>query len=762
MKRHLISRYALLAAIAAGLVALAVAATFVRREWQAARALRNIPAPVAKSIQQQSLEFSFSKVSGQQTIFTVHAARATEYTGKKRRLLEDVEIVVHGNRGERNDRIRTQSCDYQPETESIVCEGAVQLDLENADGSNAGGPMRPTGIHIEARQLGFDGATGEASTQAPVNFRFPQGQGSAVGVTYYSREPELKLGKEVRLTLVPERPGEPQTAIRANGLDYDRQTGELVLHGPVRIEKGDRTLEAAQLTVDLDSKWEPRRAWASGPTRMTGGGEGRQASAQAGSVELLFDGHGRVERLNGVGGVRVQEAGADAITLAAKQVAVAISPADMSPRQAWASGDVQLNSRRGAQQSRIETQALQLELAPSGGRTGKKTAAVELRTATSPGPASVVWQSQGEKLRLRAGRLASVFAAGDQIQGLDGAGGVQIERRVGGSPPLVSSADHLHMAFSGGQWSDAEEDGHVRAVQGERQASAEKARMMRAKGTVELTRQARVSDPTMQTTARAIDWNQTTGDLKAHGNVKSSYLGNGQSDSDAGPSAGPANVVADTLSGNTVAGDAIYSGHARLWQGDLVIQADRITLQRARGTLVAEGDVEAAFPETEAVKRSGSSQVLVKGDASSGRGALWRVRAEKLTYQSEGGSGKDATSGRVTLWGGAQAISDQRQMAAQILVLLLSRDHSGRAQLERATGEGGVRIRDGKRWGSAPRGDYSARDGRFVLSGGNATLRDTSGDVVSGSRLTFYVADDTIQVESSEGTRTLTLHPVPK
>jgi len=45
--------------------------------------------------------------------------------------------------------------------------------------------------------------------------------------------------------------------------------------------------------------------------------------------------------------------------------------------------------------------------------------------------------------------------------------------------------------------------------------------------------------------------------------------------------------------------------------------------------------------------------------------------------------------------------------------------------------------------------------------GGHPSLHDTSGNLVRGDQLTFFVADDTILVESSKGSRTLTRHPVP-
>ncbi len=55
-----------------------------------------------------------------------------------------------------------------------------------------------------------------------------------------------------------------------------------------------------------------------------------------------------------------------------------------------------------------------------------------------------------------------------------------------------------------------------------------------------------------------------------------------------------------------------------------------------------------------------------------------------------------------------------------------------------------------------------AGEGKFVLSGGRPTLYDASRGTTTGRQLTFFFADDTIIVDSEEGSRTLTRHRVVK
>ena len=64
------------------------------------------------SVEQRSAGFTFSKVVGDRTEFTVRASRATEFAEGGRSLLEDVWITAYGGAGERFDNLHTRTCDY--------------------------------------------------------------------------------------------------------------------------------------------------------------------------------------------------------------------------------------------------------------------------------------------------------------------------------------------------------------------------------------------------------------------------------------------------------------------------------------------------------------------------------------------------------------------------------------------------------------------------------------------------------------------------
>ena len=84
MRNREAARYARWAAITAGLIALAVAGDYAARAFRRSHAGRSARVAVPVTVQQQSAQFSFSKVEQDRTIFTVRASHATQYKDQNR------------------------------------------------------------------------------------------------------------------------------------------------------------------------------------------------------------------------------------------------------------------------------------------------------------------------------------------------------------------------------------------------------------------------------------------------------------------------------------------------------------------------------------------------------------------------------------------------------------------------------------------------------------------------------------------------------
>ena len=89
-----------------------------------------------------------------------------------------------------------------------------------------------------------------------------------------------------------------------------------------------------------------------------------------------------------------------------------------------------------------------------------------------------------------------------------------------------------------------------------------------------------------------------------------------------------ANVSADQLTGNSKTGRALYTGHARLWQGDSVLEADSIELLKNERMMNAVGNARAVFPQA-----AGNAIVTAAGNAAPPhQPVLWHAQSAKMTY----------------------------------------------------------------------------------------------------------------------------------
>jgi lipopolysaccharide export system protein LptA len=140
---------------------------------------------------------------------------------------------------------------------------------------------------------------------------------------------------------------------------------------------------------------------------------------------------------------------------------------------------------------------------------------------------------------------------------------------------------------------------------------------------------------------------------------------------------------------------------------------------------------------------------------------LWHISSGTLTYW-------DAEN-RAHLEKDVAVQSPEEKIRSAALDLEFIRDANakgtgpatgGAAQISRAVATGGVVVEQLGRRGTADRGVYTAADQKFVLSGGTPTLYDATEGTTTGRELTFNIADDTIIVDSGNGSRTLTKHRV--
>ncbi len=257
---------------------------------------------------------------------------------------------------------------------------------------------------------------------------------------------------------------------------------------------------------------------------------------------------------------------------------------------------------------------------------------------------------------------------------------------------------------------------------------------------------ARVDDDQVTVTARTIDLVLESNALSAVGDVRSILKG-AQGTESAGRDQRrrpgmlrddqPVNVTASQLAYEAAAGRAVYSGEARLWQGETAVQGATITIDDKSGNLLAKGNVRSTWR-------------LEDTDPKTGR------KEPKTTVATGEEFAYDDAERRATYTINARMNGPEGDLRAARIDLFL--DPTGRA-LERLEAQEAVTLRSEARTSTGARLTYFAADARYVLHGTPVRVLEqlpTECRETLGRTLTFFRATDTIRVDGNEESRTQT------
>jgi len=595
---------------------------------------------------------------------------------------------------------------------------------------------------------------------------------------YSSQKEIVRLTHNVQLDLAAsdKSGGLPVTAT-GGSMEISRNDRMVQLDAPANVRQGGRALSADKISIELDADFRARHAIAQGHPQVTSTDPRGKSTATATQFDLFVNSDGWIERIVADGNVEgSREAAGSADHFSAANVVLNMTPQHNLLREMTASGNVKANSRMGAESRFIETESLLATFGPS--QHGDQQA---VQTVSTLAPGTIETKSAQETTTLHARRFVAQFAPTGRLDTLLGHGGATVSRKIGSAPPQIIKAAELGAKFSpDGEWQQLDETGDVHFQQADRQASADRANIVRSTELILLDGSPVLTDSLSRTTATSVAINQKSGEIRASGGVLSTYFPSAQN-SAMSLGSGPGHISAATLEGSTTSGHVTYVGRARLWQGDSVLEANQIEFWRDEKKLLATGNVVANFPQAgpppapPLAKPSPASSSKALSTTPPGP-TLWQIRAPMLTYWGD--------TGKAHLESGVTADSQQGSMQSRTLDVFLTAaaPASGKPsspatpkavpspagtvsegrQLDHALALGGVTVRQADRRGTADQAEYTASDGKFVLSGGQPTIIDASSDTTTGHSLTFFVANDTILIDSQDGSRTLTKHRVEK
>ena len=756
--------------------------------------LKELPNKISIDIKQTATGFQFSKSDGKRTIFTIQASKVKQFKLNGSAELHNVSIIVYGRDSSRFDQIYGDDFTYDKRSGNVMAQGTVQIDLQ----ANPAGEAEPdqstpkelkNPIHLKTSNLVFNQQSGDAHTDARVDFQTPQAQGWAVGIAYSAKTNTLTFESQIHIAV------QNNESIFATHGRITSDPRMIVLDNP-RLERSSggcrrtrlRFSSALTTTCNACSR---REMW---PRNQPGLAMSRCAPGRMKAEVLLSGKQNRLHTATLAGNVHMERLGSQPMQGDAGRAILDFSGenelrkihaedgarlAQHAPSPGVAAANANATSRQDFEVSApiidfFVARGNHLDRAVTSG-----AAQITISPAESLTPSSrQTEQPAAQRTIITAGTFEAKFAqtlpardggkVASRLTSIHGAPDAKIVNSAPGAPDRVSTSESLDATFlpEGGIKSIVQQ-GNVaytdnQPAEKRTQAWAAKALYTPADQILLLSGNPRVVDGGMATTARSIRINRAADDALADGDVKSTYSElKEQPDGALLASSSPIHVTAATMTTHGSSAVALYEGNARLWQDANVITAPSIQFDRDQRSLVARGTprqpvltvlVQASKPK----KTASIGKTKAKTRTASGTPKLVAITSARLTYTDserrahyEGGltaKGTDFTAAANT----ADAYLEARSQAAS------NQQLAGPGRLERMVAEGNVTIQQPGRRAEGQKLVYTAAEEQFVLTGGPPNIFDAERGKITGVSLTFFQADDRVLVEGEASTPVVT------
>jgi lipopolysaccharide export system protein LptA len=568
---------------------------------------------------------------------------------------------------------------------------------------------------IQSKNCSVDQQSNDIQCSGDVQFQLnDKTQGRTQQLTYNHREHIVASPVETIL----EQPG--SATARANNFEYSLDTGLLKLVGDVKVQTATHTsLEGGSALFHQKENW----------ATVTGGVFVKSATAwiqgESGRAALVAETF-NPKTIVVEGGVTAEsqsEQGQNTWKMRAEWVEAAMTPAGNVER-VKALRNVTLQNVDGLKQQELTGGEINATMDSSGkvnllqSRENARMILGSDRTLRS----STIWSNVEGSVETDQN---SVLELADTV--IEG-GRFKIQQ---GDIVTFSTSDRSHMRSGGREtWADrtdarfdSQTNNLVQLVQSgnfqfrdsEFQGRAQNARFEEGGMVATLDGSPVVTNSQMRLEAGQIRLNQKDNSFNAARNVKTVTKN----------SEDPVLVTSSHAEG---AGDTIvYTQNVQLWRGNTTnIKAQRLEISTKDNRFKADGKVESKF---EAIRAS----------------------SDKLDY--------DDSRGEVHYTGNVRA--KKQDMTLETRDMRVKLDETGK-DIEEIVGTGGVVVNRGEQRGTGDRAVYNAQTDVVTLTGKPAEVRDKEHGTAQGDRLTMKSTGSTMAVESDNGGRTVTKHPVKK
>ncbi len=739
-------------------VCLVVAGAYFYARHRVQNALKQVPERLNIQVQQSAQAFTISKSEQGRTLFKLQANKAVQFKGTGRVELTDVMVTIYGQDSTRFDQIYGKHFQYDQQSGNVTSTGEVSIDLQsNPQGITASDQATPrelkNPIHVKTTNLVFNQKTGDAWTDAGVEFHVPELNGSAVGARYSAKQSTLALQSQVKMAAT----GTTPLTIDAQSAILEKEPREIVLrHAQARSSQKQAQADEATLFLRDDNTLD--HAVAIGNIVMHSGQNqaGPKSSPTASDVtarklEVAMRLDDQLQTAVFSGGVHFKNNAEKGSEGFAERVVLNFG-ARNTLTKIHAEQQVKIlqhpsSTDKNAQD--VEVTAPIIDAFVADGR--------RLTRAETSGPPQIRLLSTQKQGRSESRITADKFTANfDSLGQLSRVHGELHTRMVTDSPARddvaaperVSTSDAIDAYFRPGTGAESlVQQGHFTYTSGTQQATANAARYTPANEVLLLTGAPRILDSGMQTTAKSVRFNRATGDGFAEGDVKTTYNDvKPRPDGALLASSSPIHVTADSMTAHNLPASATYKGNVRLWQDANVFEAPSMQFRKDQRMIVADSSVQnKVLTDLVSTDKNGKSMPV-------------HITSNHLTYSDP--DRKAHYEGSVVAQGADAAVAaDQmdvffapRPPAAPAnggVAVSVQKSAQGAAQLEKIVASGSVLVTQPNRRATSDKLTYTAADDKFVLTGGPPAIFDAEHGKVTGVLLTMFRGDDRVLVEGN-------------
>lgn len=618
----------------------------------------------------------------------------------------------------------TSPKDKPGELETAVMNGSVRMT-----GSD--------GLEVSTATATYDERDGILKVPGEVQFSRGRLKGSGLGATYDQRRDVLWLLKDARVSVAPDEQGKGALEGSAASAGFARAEHYLRLTGSGKIAGDGRNVEADDITIQLSEDDRRMRSMQlRGNSRIVGSGSAPQNMA-ARDIDLTYGEDGKAlqhARLTEGASVDLPGSpGAPGRRITARTIVIGLAPdgATVTSLNANEAVQVELPAEGDASARRITASSLAAGGTPAGGlQTATFIGNVEYRETRAAGRSSAASERVATSQRL----IVETKPGFGALQQADFRGNVRFQdgATTGEAPRAIYRVVEDTL-----QLSPSKED------------AGPPPRITDGKGSVE---------------AQKLTLALATRKLSAETNVRSSLKSSAKSEGRSTAASGtrtpretngklPSMLKADEpvfVSANRLEYDgtasAVYSGDARLFQGQTSVQADTIALDDRSGNMTATGHVrthmffEEVDPQTKVRKQTpmlATSDVLVYDEA------------KRLATYTTGPTANAHING------------PQGDVTADTIQLFLK---PAANELDRAVADSKVVVKEGQRHATGDHLTYTADDETYTMRGKPLQLdrrTPTECTRTEGITMTFRRGDDTLTVNGIPGITPFNTKPIP-